>query len=376
MKILLLGGTGVLSADILKNCLSHNYEVSVLNRGSHNCEIKGDVKVYQGDVRDTELLAKIFRNQFFDIVVDFLSYNANQLKDTLSFFEDKCQQFIFISSCCVFRRAKEDFPITEISEKPNPNLGYGVRKYEAEEWLKSNKFKCNWTIVRPYVTYGDTRIPFGIAPPPRLHWTIIARLIAGKPFFVWTENEELPVCTLTHTTDFARLFQTLFLNPQAYNTDVNIVGDERHTWKEVIESICDIIGIDQKRIKTLDVAEVKEELLSFREFLTGDRNLNAIFDNKKIKEISGNIGCNISLKEGIARTINSYSSNAFYDGIDYKYDALVDRLMSRYTSKRIKFIDYLGNATLIQKMTYFIYRNLGERNGNRIINRLKKYFHR
>ena len=36
MKILLIGGTGILSTDIVNECLKRKYEVYIFNRGHNN----------------------------------------------------------------------------------------------------------------------------------------------------------------------------------------------------------------------------------------------------------------------------------------------------------------------------------------------------
>lgn len=52
MKILIIGGTGVLSADILKKSIECGYNVSVLNRGHYNSQIPQNVTIYKANIRD------------------------------------------------------------------------------------------------------------------------------------------------------------------------------------------------------------------------------------------------------------------------------------------------------------------------------------
>lgn len=54
MKILIIGGTGVLSADILKKSIECGYNVSVLNRGHYNSQIPQNVTIYKANIRDIE----------------------------------------------------------------------------------------------------------------------------------------------------------------------------------------------------------------------------------------------------------------------------------------------------------------------------------
>lgn len=356
MRVLMLGGTGVLSYDIALQCLSLGYDTYVLNRGNHKDELPKGIKSLICNVRDIDLVAHEIKDLSFDIVIDFLSYTSDQLKMTLSFFETRCSQYIFISSCCVFRRDKHDFPIIEKSPKPNISLPYGVKKYECEIFITSaDNLKCKFTIVRPYITYGDTRLPYGIAPAPRKHWTIIGRILANKPIFVWSENGKVPMCTLLHSSDFARIFCQLFLNPKAYNQDINLVGDEVCSWEDYIDILKHSLGKDQIKTVPLEAKKVASYLPSHKDFLKGDRNLDAIFDRSKLKEIVADTTPHMNLTNGTMKTIDSYRSNNYYDGIDYSYDGSVDRMLAK-EGYQVSFVDYLGNATLKDRIKYGIHR--------------------
>ena len=46
MRILLLGGTGTLSSDIMKLSLEKGYDVSILNRGNNNERVDNRVSIH------------------------------------------------------------------------------------------------------------------------------------------------------------------------------------------------------------------------------------------------------------------------------------------------------------------------------------------
>lgn len=76
MKILIIGGTGVLSTDILKRSLECGYNISVLNRGSHNSLIPKEVVIYKANIRNIDEVQAQIGNQKFDVIIDFLSFKA------------------------------------------------------------------------------------------------------------------------------------------------------------------------------------------------------------------------------------------------------------------------------------------------------------
>lgn len=336
MNILIIGGTGVLSTDIVLRSLECRHDVTVLNRGHHVSEIPEGVKIIKADVRNIDEVNRKMVGERFDVIVDFLSFTEKDLKTTFGLFKDKCTQYIFISSACVFRRSLEDDILLENSPKPNTNLPYSINKYACEKWLSANseRAKCKYTIVRPYITYGDTRIPFGIAPLARYHWTIVARILNGKPMFLWDNGTAK--CTLTHSKDFAYNFVQLYLNEKAYNEDINLVGDYVYTWREMLETLYDILGKNKNNIVSISTNKIVKILPCFKEFLFGDRSLNAVFDNSKLKRIIPDYHQSITLENGIKGTLNYYRKNGYLEGIDFKYDGRLDKLIEQTTGKKCK----------------------------------------
>ena len=83
MEILLIGGTGVLSKDITLYCLSQGDKVFLLNRGNNKNDIPKHDKCHLiiGNIRNTEGIKTLMKDQDFDVVVDFLSFNSTHLKN-------------------------------------------------------------------------------------------------------------------------------------------------------------------------------------------------------------------------------------------------------------------------------------------------------
>lgn len=361
MKILIIGGTGVLSTDILKRSLECGYNISVLNRGSHNSLIPKEVVIYKANIRNIDEVQAQIGNQKFDVIIDFLSFKVKDLENTFEFFKDKCTQYIFISSACAFRRNAEDGILVENSPKPNKNLPYSIDKYECENWLihHAPKTNCKYTIVRPYITYGDTRIPFGIAPLARFHWTIVARILHDKPMFLWDNG--IAKCTLTHTEDFAYNFVQLFQNEKVFNEDINLVGNQVYSWREMLETLYDLLNKDKKNIISIPTKQISNILPCYKEFLIGDRALDAVFDNSKLKKSIPDFRQSISLKDGLNKTLEYYRKNNYLDGIDYKYDARIDKLIATTNGIKYGFIDYLNTHSTKERIIYNVYKNLSER---------------
>jgi len=91
MKVLFIGGTGRLSNDIAKLSCECGNQVYVLTRGTPERKkfIDKRFNLIYSDIRNVSETKKILSNYMFDIVIDFLSYDVNQLKMTLNVIEKK-----------------------------------------------------------------------------------------------------------------------------------------------------------------------------------------------------------------------------------------------------------------------------------------------
>lgn len=364
-KILLLGGTGTLSTAVLEESRRQGFDVTIMNRGTNNACIPKDVSVVICDFRNSNELLSKFKNKKYDVVVDFLSRNSKDIDRVYPIFREKCMQYIFVSSACVYRRFKEDFPISEDSPKPNRDWSYNIEKYDTEERLKvlAKESRTNFTIVRPYITYNDKRIPFGITPSYALHRTIVERFKAGKPWFTWDEGKV--ITTVTHTIDFSAMMVGLFLNPKAFNQDYHITGDYSCSQIELIERFCTLLGVNPKFAK-IPTSQIGMVLPEYRDMLKGDRALDAIFNNKKIKEVNPNKNFSIDIDRGLRRVI-AYWQQEKSCNYDYKFDARIDRLLSKYY--KVGFIHYPG-AKITDRIVYYMFRYMPYRYANKIVNLL------
>lgn len=363
MKVLLIGGTGLLSSDVMNLSIKKGYTVYILNRGYHTKLLPPGVILLKANIKDAIEVNSVIKDLFIDVVVDFLSYNIRDLKNSLSLFQNRCCQFIFISSACAYRRDKLDGCLTEDSPLENQNWDYSINKVACENYLisKCTEIGLKYTIIRPYITYGNTRIPYGIMPPYGWHWTFIARLLSNKPIMLWDKGEA--ICTLTHVSDFAKGVVGLFGNPKAYNEAFHIVSDDRLTWKEVALLIGKLVN---KQTIFIEIPSdyIAKKMPSIKGMLLGDRSLDAIFDNSKIKNAVPEFICDMSLEKGNLQTIEYYRDNNYINGIDYKWDAQIDKLINDYLketnpdklkSLNLKFVNYL-QVSFKNMFTYYTYR--------------------
>lgn len=371
MKVLFIGGTGRLSKDCASLALKKGWEVFLLTRGSkeRKCFVFEDYKMIYADIRNEDDSKKALENFRFDVIIDFLTYNKEQLSRTLRIIEGKYKQYIFISTATVYKKRKE----TEIISEENTPIGndrwnYAYDKYLCEEYLR-NFFlhikESYFTIIRPYVTYGNTRVPYPIVPfDTTKEWSVIYRLKNNLPIIAFDDEEVRS--TITHTQDFAVGVVGLFANSKAFNEAFHITSDENIRWSDTLKILKKITN---SKSKILYVSQ--ENLLTFlpeyKEVLLGDKGTTMLFDNSKIKRLVPEFKSNIKLYNGIEDMFEFYESHPSLQLIDYYWLGRLDSALKsneinvkfnyRFSSRKDR-LQYLIGRYKIIRLGYRIYKKI------------------
>lgn len=361
-KILIVGGTGVISFAVVNESIRQGFDVTCINRGkSKNQILSCDVNVIIADYRNSQIIKEKLGDNVYDVIVDVLCYTEKDIEYSVELFKDHCKQYIFFSSCAVYNKGKGDYECTEDSELVNPIWQYSIDKVACERKLieLASKYNLTYTIVRPAVTYGDTRIPYGITPPYGFHGTIIMRILNHKPIIIWDGGNAYS--TITRVEDFAVGLVGLFGNPKAYNQSFHIVGDERYKWKDVIKKLGDILG-EEPVFFDMSKEDYASEIPNRAGELLGGRGINQLLDNSKLKEAVPHFKTTITLSDGLKKTVEYYKTHNYIKGVDYKFDADTDRIIAKWAKKKgiatekmnLRFVNYLGNASKRDKLTYWL----------------------
>lgn len=186
MKILIIGGTGVLSSAVTVEAMKQGIAVTMINRGRR--KMPEDIELIKADMNDQSTIVSKLGDRNFDAVIDFLCYTDAQTEKSVKLYSNYTKQYFYISSCAVYDTSTLNGQMAdEESKKVLPIWKYSVDKWESEQKLRAllDGTDVKYTIIRPSVTYGNTRIPYGIMPPYGYHWTLCARILADKPIITW-----------------------------------------------------------------------------------------------------------------------------------------------------------------------------------------------
>ncbi len=326
MKVLFIGGTGIISSACSRLALQQGIDLYLLNRGKSIRPVPAGAKVLNGDIRDPQSALAALGDHSFDAVVNWIIFTPEQLEADLSLFRGRTGQYIFISSASAYQTPPAMLPVTESTVLDNPYWQYSRNKITCEERLvrayREEKFP--YTIVRPSHTYDETLFPFHGG------YTVIDRMLKGKPVIVHGDGTSL--WTLTHHADFARGFVGLLGNPHAIGDAVHITSDEWLSWNQIFEIYARAAGVVQP-----ELVHVPSELINafdpeWGEGLLGDKSHSMIFDNRKIKRLVPDYVASIPLVRGAAETLAWYNADSARRKVDESFNTLCDRIIAAMRS--------------------------------------------
>lgn len=326
MKILFLGGTGIISTACTQLALARGHDVTLLNR-SQRSPIQG-ARAIVADIADPNVGTKL-SNETWDAVVDFIAFDEAAIEQRLALFRGKTRQYVFISSASAYQKPLSHFLITESTPLANPFWDYSRKKIAAEDRLMRayREEEFPFTIIRPSLTYGDLVIPLAVNSWTQ-SFTSIARLRAGKPLII--PGDGLSLWTITHNSDFAKGLVGLLGHVGAIGHAFHITSGEALTWNQIYQLTAEAAGVAHPKFVHIASDFITACYPEMTGTLLGDKSHSAIFDNSKIRRFVPGFAATTRFRAGIAQTIRAFDADPKRQSIDTAAEAKWDRLIAAY----------------------------------------------
>jgi nucleoside-diphosphate-sugar epimerase len=328
MKILFIGGTGLISSACSELVVARGHELFILNRSiSKKHDIPKEAVLLTGDIhKGVSELSGIIGDNHFDAVVDFLAFTVEDIERDLALFQNKIEQFVFISSASAYQKPPKNYLITESTPLENPFWQYSRDKIDCEERL-TKAFKDDGfpiTIIRPSLTYGPSQIPFCVGSWQH-PWTIIDRMIRGKKVIVPGDGTSLWV--LTWNSDFAKGLVGLLGRSGVRGETFQITSDEVLTWDQIYTEAFLALGLEPK------IVHIPTELITAywpetKGSLIGDKINSVVFDNSKIKQYVPDFKCEVNWSEGVRRSLAWYEAHPQFKALDKDLDIIFENIIA------------------------------------------------
>jgi nucleoside-diphosphate-sugar epimerase len=327
MKILFLGGTGIISTACAQLALARGFHVTLLNRARRPA-LPGTHQI-TADISDPAATATAQGKKNWDAVVDFIAFTPAEIEQRLALFRGRTTQYIFISSASAYQKPLGHWLITESTPLANPFWDYSRDKIAGEERLlralREEGFPV--TVVRPSLTYGDTVVPLAVNSWLK-SYTAVDRMRRGQPVIV--PGDGLSLWTITHNSDFAKGLIGLLGRQDAIGHAFQITSDEVLTWNQMYQFTAEAAGAPAPRLVHIASDYITACIPADTGTLLGDKSHSAVFDNTKIKRFVPDFVCTTRFREGIARTIAWFDADPARQQIDTEAGAAWDKLIAGY----------------------------------------------
>jgi nucleoside-diphosphate-sugar epimerase len=328
LRILFIGGSGIISSACCRLAVQRGIELYALNRGATQLRpLPSEVTILHGDIRDEASVREALGDREFDVVVNWVAFTADHVEVDLERFRGRIGQYIFISSASAYQTPPSRVPIIESTPLRNPYWQYSRNKIACEDRLirayREDGFPA--TIIRPSHTYDHTAVPSYAG------WTLVHRMRQGKEVVVQGDGTSL--WTLTHSDDFAKGFVPLLGNTRAIGEAFHITSDDVLTWNQITMILAAAAGVDAK------IVHVPSDTIAAADptwgpALLGDSAHSMIFDNSKLRSVVPDYLATITLEQAAPEIIKWHDEDQSRQQVDADLDALMDKLSAEYRVRR------------------------------------------
>lgn len=327
LKVLVLGGTGVISSAVVRRAVEVGHEVTVLNRGRSQVAAPhtppDGVRTLQADLRDQSAVRSAVGGEEFDVVASFFSFVPQHVRADLDVFSSRTGQYLFISSASAYQTPPARLPVTEATPLRNPFWQYSRDKIACEDLLVDTYRETGLpiTIVRPSHTYDATAVPIDGG------WTVVERMRRGAGVVVPGDGTSL--WTLTNSRDFARAFVGLFGLPSTFGSAFHITSDEALAWNEIYAILGRAAGVEPRLVHVPSDAIAAADA-DLGAGLLGDKAHSMVFDNSAVKSVVPGWQAAVPFAKGAREIVAWHDADPARRVVDARLDAVFDRLVAGY----------------------------------------------
>ncbi len=337
MKVLILGGTGLISTAITREFLQRGEDVTLYNRGKTPARFPEGAKVIVGDRNDFATFEKRMQDLGrFDCVIDMICFTPEQAESNIRAFQGKIGHFIFCSTVNVYTKPAPSYPVREDFPRIPIDDDYGTKKVQCEDTFMAAHAHGAFpvSILRPAQTYGEGGVIIHT-----LGWstTYIDRIRKGKPIIVHGDGNSL--WNPCHVDDVGHAFVSAAGNSMAFGKAYNTTGEEFITWNQYSERVAIALGAPAPKIVHIPtdlLVKISPDrcLITFNNFQG-----NNVYDNSAARR-DIDFRYTVSWVEGVRRTVAWLDQNERIENSDE--DPFDDRVIAAWGKFSKELLTDLG----------------------------------
>jgi nucleoside-diphosphate-sugar epimerase len=332
MKVLIVGGTGLISLGIAKHLATRGADVTLFCRGQRASSARPPLALppgahlLVGDRFDERQFVNTFEQSRYAAVIDMICFSERDAECTVRAFAGRCDHLLFCSTVCTYGVKTPGSVLVDETFPQEPISAYGRDKLACERIFARSHAAGAFpvTIVRPSHTYGPGAPLLDQLEANGVAWDRIARglpiLCAGDGLGLWQS---------THRDDCGKLFAHAVLNPTTYGEAYNATRDEVFTWRDWYRHVARALGAPARLI----FAPAGWLLASLPQrfgFLREITQYHGAYSSAKAKAHVPEFRATIGLEEGARETLADVRRrDAWRDSSgDVEYQRVVDAALA------------------------------------------------
>lgn len=324
MRVLIIGGTGLISTAITRFLVERGDDVTVYNRGRREAQAPPGATLMLGDRTDYPAFEQqIAGAGTFDCAIDMVGYAPEDGESAVRAFGGRVGQLIFCSTVDVYQKPASRYPYTEAEGYGGLNA-YSRNKVVIEKrlWQAFHNGAFPLTIIRPAATYGEGRGPISPLSGRNMY---VDRLRKGKPIVVHGDGSSLWVsCS---RDDVARAFVAAIGNERAVGRAYHAAGEEWLTWDTYHRQAAEAIGAPAPDIVHIPTDTLVRAAPKRAAIIAENFQFNNIFDNAAARADLG-FRPTTSWMDGVRRMVAYLDEHGLVEKSDR--DTLEDRLVDAW----------------------------------------------
>jgi nucleoside-diphosphate-sugar epimerase len=324
MRVLIIGGTGLISVGIAKQLLGRGAQVTVFNRAQRPSTLPG-LEQLTGDRADVAAFDALGQRRF-DAVIDMICFTPAQAQQTVSAFAGRTRQLLLCSTVCTYGGHVPPHVLVRETDVQRPVIQYGKDKLTCEQLVlqAGAEGKFGATVIRPSCTYGPGSFLIDQLEFDTPAWGRIER---GLP--VVMAGDGLGLWQATHRDDVGKLFAYAVLNPKTYGQAYNATREEVFTWRDFYRQAALSLGRAPKAI-FMPAAWIVSRAPERFGLLAGDTRYHGAYDSTKARRDVPEFRCEIDFVAGARETIDDIRRRGvFRSGQgDAVYEAMVEAALA------------------------------------------------
>lgn len=346
MRVLITGGTGVISSYITKTLSEKGHEVIHINHHDKSTSESVNTKTVVCDRKDYERFIQTCQSLApFDCVYDMICYTPEDADSAIQAFAGQTRQLVFCSTVDVYTKYAERYPITENSLRdPSVEHPYAYNKALCEDKFLQAHMRNDFslTIMRPAHTYSEGHLKSHLLFPPIAvpfePGYYLDRIKKGLPIIL--HGDGLSIWNATHGCDIGAAFAAALNNPACSGKSYTLCGDESMPYQKMWDIAARVMGAPKPQYVCIPsellfrIAPVRAKTCYY------NYKYNNVFDNSAAKVDLG-LCQTVSFEDGIKRSLEYYKGTggfdscekpeySFYDDIIRVYRESCENLVSRF----------------------------------------------